>query len=193
MRVRLNFSDVPEFPQGSVLMTSSEAAFFRGWFKRSLNDGVEWFSCRLKMPEVMKGASEYECRFAQKYECRLVPPDRYEFTFVLELKEQSLIQPGWEEFPQFWFMMNIIDMALNREWPEFTFDFPTYAAAMADIENLRSGQTVTVASDENNGGRHSVYKVTRADQPSISLNFLAQNYMVGQSADFLTLVRVYGI
>ncbi|MNH40302.1 hypothetical protein D3C79_1016050 [compost metagenome] len=42
---------------------------------------------------------------------------RWEYSATLELREPSLIPPGWEDFPQFWFMMNIIDMAVNREWP----------------------------------------------------------------------------
>lgn len=28
--------------------------------------------------------------------------------------------PGWEEFPDYWFNMNILDLAMNRDghWPE---------------------------------------------------------------------------
>jgi hypothetical protein len=26
--------------------------------------------------------------------------------------------PGWESFPELWFGKNIVDLAINREWPE---------------------------------------------------------------------------
>ncbi|HHK2189217.1 TPA: transposase [Pseudomonas aeruginosa] len=119
-RVRRRFESVPEYPQGSVLMTPNQAAFFRAWFERALSGGVRWFTCRLKMPEILTGTAEFECRFRGKYSCRLVPPSMWEFAFVLELREQSLIPPGWEQFPDYWFNMNILDLAMNRDghWPE---------------------------------------------------------------------------
>lgn len=115
-RQRLNFESAPETVSFTWNFDTNQAAFFRGWYARNLNYGVEWFNMPLQLPE---GFRNFECRFTGKPDGpRLVQITRWELSATLELREPSLIQPGWEDFPQFWFMMKIIDMAVNREWPE---------------------------------------------------------------------------
>ena len=50
----------------------------------------------------------------------LVQVRRWEYSATLELRERPLMPPGWEEFPDYWFNMNILDLAMNRDghWPE---------------------------------------------------------------------------
>jgi hypothetical protein len=115
-RQRLNFDETPEMINAKWNCDRNQMAFFRGWYARTLKQGVEWFTTRLLLPE---GFIDVECRFTGKPTGpTLVQVSRWEYSATLELREPSLIKPGWEEFPQFWFMMNIIDMAVNREWPE---------------------------------------------------------------------------
>lgn len=115
-RQRVNFDSVPEMVNAKWNCDRSQMAFFRGWYARTLKQGVEWFTTRLLLPE---GFIYVECRFTGKPAGPTsVQVSRWEYSATLELREPSLIQPGWEKFPQFWFMMSIIDMAVNREWPE---------------------------------------------------------------------------
>jgi len=189
-RQRLNFDEVPYLINAKWNCDRNQMAFFQGWYARALVQGVEWFKATLLTPI---GFKEYECRFAGHYTGpTLVQVSRWEFSAVLELREPPLIQPGWEDFPQFWFMMNIIDLAVNREWPEFTFDFQTYAAAVSAIQTLQHGQRITVETDETHDGSHAIYSVVRADSPSLVLDFIASQYQSGQTLDYLNLVQVYG-
>lgn len=115
-RQRVNFDFTPEHVSFKWIFDQNQAAFFRGWYARTLSQGVEWFAMRLLLPE---GFKDYECRFVGKpVGPLLVLLRRWEVSATLELREPSLIQHGWEAFPQFWFMMDIIDLAVNREWPE---------------------------------------------------------------------------
>lgn len=114
-RQRVLFDSVPDHVNAKWNCDRNQMAFFRGWYARTLNQGVEWFTTRLLLPE---GFIDVECRFTGKPSGpTLVQVSRWEYSATLELREPSLIQPGWEDFPQFWFMMNIIDMAVNVEWP----------------------------------------------------------------------------
>jgi hypothetical protein len=189
-RQRLNFDDVPTHVRAKWNCDRNQMAFFQGWYAGTLKQGVEWFKATLLTPI---GFQEYECRFAGHYSGpTLVQVSRWEFSATLELREPPLIEPGWDQFPEYWFSMDIIDLAVNREWSAFQFDFPTYAAAMASITSLQSGRTISIAADENSGGRHALYKVTRADSPSLVLNFTSNQYFAGGVIDYLTLVKVYG-
>nr|WP_314877330.1 transposase [uncultured Pseudomonas sp.] len=115
-RQRVVFTDSPEHVGFTWNFNQNEAAFFRAWYARTLGYGVEWFSLTLLLPE---GFKQYECRFTGKPDGpRLVQISRWEMSATLELREPSLIPPGWENFPQYWLMMDIIDLAINREWPE---------------------------------------------------------------------------
>lgn len=115
-RQRVNFDFTPEHPSFKLNFSRNEAAFFRGWYARALNNGVEWFVMKLLLPE---GFKDYECRFVGKpAETQLVQVSRWEISATVELREPSLMEPGWEDFPQFWFMMGIIDLAVNVEWTE---------------------------------------------------------------------------
>ena len=97
-------------------MDDMQAQFFEAWFKEVLVDGSQWFECPLKSPV---GLTDYTVRFTNMYSGpTLVGVSMWRFTASLELRERPLIQPGWAQFPDLWFNMNIIDMALNREWPE---------------------------------------------------------------------------
>ena len=115
-RQRRKFTSVPTTVKVSWNMDQLQAGFFEAWYARTLVDGAEWFVCEL---ESTAGFQEYECRFVGIYDGpEKVQVLRWEFSATLEFRERPLIPSPWEQFPEYWFNLNIIDMALNREWPE---------------------------------------------------------------------------
>lgn len=115
-RQRRKFTSVPTTVKVRWNMDRLQAGFFEAWYARTLLDGAEWFVCEL---ETTAGFQEYECRFTGIYDGpEKVQVLRWEFSATLELRERPLIPSPWEQFPEYWFAGNIIDLALNREWPE---------------------------------------------------------------------------
>ena len=115
-RQRRKFTSVPTEPSVQWLFNDQQAAFFEAWFARTLEDGTRWFEMPLQTPE---GFHNYQCRFTDIYsELELVGVDHWRTSAVLEMLKRPLINPGWDQFPDLWFGASIIDLALNKEWPE---------------------------------------------------------------------------
>lgn len=115
-RYRVVHDYVPTEIQANFNFDQDQAAFFEAWYARTLNNGFEWFECPLITPV---GFKLYEAHFQRIYEGPdLVQVKRWRYTAKLELRERPLIPDGWEQFPDFWFNKNIIDVAVNREWPK---------------------------------------------------------------------------
>lgn len=115
-RYRVIHSYVPTTIQATFNFDEAEASFFDSWYARTLNNGTEWFECPLKTPV---GFKAYEAHFKGiPSGPELVQVNRWRYTCALELRERPLIPPGWELVPELWFGKNIIDMAINREWPK---------------------------------------------------------------------------
>ncbi|MGO3868926.1 MAG: hypothetical protein ACTJH7_02515 [Alcaligenes sp.] len=116
-RQRRRFSSVPSTVNVSwIFKSDNEAALFEAWFRDAVNDGAEWFNSPLKTPI---GEGQYVCRFVSMY----TGPDpigarAWRVNAVLETWERPLLPPGWGQFPEFVLGSSIIDIALNREWPE---------------------------------------------------------------------------
>ena len=116
-RQRRSFTDVPELAKIQWLFTSSEGQLFEAWWRDALTDGVNWFECPLQTP---MGYSDYTCRFTGVYSGPVrAGPDLWSYSAELELQHRAVLLPGWSEFPIFVLESNIIDLALNREWPLF--------------------------------------------------------------------------
>lgn len=115
-RQRVRHSVVPTFVRASFIFKEAQAAFFEAWYARVLGNGVEWFSCPLQTPE---GVRQYEARFAGIYDGpSLVQLNFWKYTARLELRQRPLIPEGWEQFPEYWFNKGVIDVSINRGWPE---------------------------------------------------------------------------
>ncbi len=96
--------------------TDSESQLFEAWFRDALTDGVAWFNMKLHTP---RGLEFYKCRFTDIYEGpTLIAPKYFQFSATLELWERPILPAGWGEFPDLVVNSNIIDLALNREWPQ---------------------------------------------------------------------------
>lgn len=118
-RQRRRYTSVPTFANCTWLMDARQAAFFEAWYKRVLLDGSQWFTCRIKTTETATGTIDHICRFVGFYSGpTLTARERWSFTATLELRDRPLMPEGWEQFPDFWFNSDIIDLAINREWPE---------------------------------------------------------------------------
>lgn len=115
-RERRKFTYVPTTIRARWNMDEAQMAFFESWFARTLVDGTLWFEATLQTP---LGIKEYECKIKGMYDGpELVQFNRFEISATLMLRNRPLIARGWENFPEFWFNKNIIDLAINREWPE---------------------------------------------------------------------------
>jgi hypothetical protein len=115
-RQRRKFTNVPTRVQAKWICTRQQAAFFEAWFARELMDGVNWFQAELDTPA---GFGDYICKFRDIYQGpELIQGKYWGFSAELVLRKRPLIEPGWEQFPDLWFGAGIIDLALNREWPE---------------------------------------------------------------------------
>lgn len=116
-RQRRIYSSVPT--QASVKWSfkkDNEAQLFEAWFRDALTDGVAWFYMRLKTP---LGIKPYKCRFVDIYQGPILASGKFwQFTATLELWERPLLPPGWGFFPELVAGSDIIDIALNKEWPE---------------------------------------------------------------------------
>jgi len=96
--------------------TDAQAMLFEAWYHETITDGVDWFYMRLQTP---LGVEFYKCRFTDIYQGpTLVAPIYWRFTATLELWKRPLLPDGWAEFPDFVVNSSILDIAVNREWPE---------------------------------------------------------------------------
>lgn len=125
-RQRRRFTDVPQYAKISWMFTDAEAVTFETWWRDGLTDGALWFEMPLKVPE---GFSHYVCRFTDVYSGpNLIGPNLWGYSAELEMFERPLPAAGWGEFPEFLLEADIIDYAMNREWP--LNPWQTYADAL---------------------------------------------------------------
>lgn len=114
-RYRVRHSYVPSDVRFNFNFSEAEAGFFEAWYARTLKNGLEWFEISLQLPS---GFTTYQAHFKGIYEGPdLTQVSRWRYSAVIQLKQRPLIPDGWEQFPDYWFNKNIIDRAVNREWP----------------------------------------------------------------------------
>ena len=111
------FTEVPTVVNCTWLFTHAQAAAFEVWFRGKISDGAAWFYIEIQTPI---GVGNYEARFSGMYEGpRLVGGRYWEFSAELETRHRTVMPPEWGLYGvDFVAYMDIIDMALNREWPE---------------------------------------------------------------------------
>ncbi|MCG8709274.1 hypothetical protein JHU04_002515 [Brenneria sp. 4F2] len=115
-RQRRRYKSTPTQAEITWVMTDSQSQLFEAWFSEIIIDGSSWFYMQIRTP---MGVQSYKCRFTDIYEGpTLFAIGRWQFSATLELWERPILPPGWAEFPDFIVNQSIIDIALNREWPE---------------------------------------------------------------------------
>jgi|SRR5690625_896482 len=113
---RRKFTSVPSMIKVSLLCTDSQAQAFESWFRDAIHDGADWFNALIKTP---MGLQRYVCRFTDMYSGpQLTGRSMWRFGATLEAWDRPLLPPGWGVFPDFVAGQSIIDIAMNREWPE---------------------------------------------------------------------------
>lgn len=96
--------------------TDEQAQLFEAWYRETITDGAAWFLMKLQTP---LGVEFYKCRFVDIYQGpTLVAPIYWQFSATLELWKRPVLGDGWAAFPDYIINSSIIDVALNREWPE---------------------------------------------------------------------------
>lgn len=115
-RSRRTFTSVPSMQGVSWVLTNEQALVFEAWFREVADDGAAWFNCKMRTP---LGVGEYVAKFAEMYRGpEPFGPKRWKIWAELELFQRPILAPGWGQFPEFILEASIIDLALNREWPE---------------------------------------------------------------------------
>lgn len=115
-RQRRLYTSTPTQATVAWLLTDTEAQLFEAWYRDAIMDGAYWFNMPLRSP--LGNTDDYVCRFVDIYEGPTIEGGNYwRFTATLELWERPILPPGWGEFPDYIINSSIIDIALNREWP----------------------------------------------------------------------------
>ena len=115
-RQRRRYTSTPTQAQVTWLFLEAEAQLFETWFRDTITDGADWFNSKLRSP---LGVESYVCRFVDIYDGPIITGGKYwQFTATLELWERPILASGWGDFPDYVINSNIIDIAMNREWPE---------------------------------------------------------------------------
>jgi len=116
-RKRRQFASVPTVTPVRWLLSSIQAQQFEAWYEDALTGGAQWFEMTLKTPQ---GSMAYKARFVEAYTGPgLVGVDHWEFSASLELWEKPVITGGWGVYaPDYLRYMSILDIAINREWPQ---------------------------------------------------------------------------
>lgn len=114
-RQRRLFTSVPSMVRVSFHFGSElEAQLFEGFFQHTLKDGAEWFNAPLRTP---MGLRNYECRFTDTYGPLELSGRSWRTSAQLEIRERETISAEWVAFPDYVVRSDIIDVAINREWP----------------------------------------------------------------------------
>lgn len=116
-RQRRRFTSTPTQANVTWFMeTDVQGMIFEGWYRDTINDGASWFLMRLQTPV---GISLYKCRFTDIYNGpTLVPPIYWQYTATLELWERAAVPSPWGNYPEQIAGSDLIDIAINREWPK---------------------------------------------------------------------------
>ncbi|WP_028698209.1 MULTISPECIES: hypothetical protein [Pseudomonas putida group] len=114
-RQRIMFDSVPTLVPLSWICSERQALLFEAWAAQVARAG--WFLIPLKIPGGMR---DVEVRFTKTPSGpELVGVSSWRFSAQCEVRERPLLEPGWAELmPEWVLMMNIVDLAVNREWPK---------------------------------------------------------------------------
>lgn len=114
---RRQYQSTPTAGSVSWVFTEGEAQLFESWWEEVLVSGTEWFEMSLQTPQ---GLQPYRCRFTDIYDGpTLFGFNLWRISAVLELFERPILRGGWAiHAPQFILYGDLLDKAINKEWPE---------------------------------------------------------------------------
>ena len=180
-RQRRTFESTPSIITVNWYMNDTLAQLFEAWFKYGITDGADWFYIDLKTPT--GNFAPYECRFTEMYDGPTIDDARnWKFGARLEIRERPVLgKEYWLYGQQFILGADIIDKAINREWPKYVFDYSTYAELLAASATLPDGTVSSIKRDETRGGNRSVYRVSKIVAESLLLDFSRQVYAIAET------------
>ena len=115
-RQRRVFTSTPSATDIQWLFDDKQAQVFEAWFRDVIKDGALWFNMPLLTPI---GKKNYLCRFTDIYEGPTPEGGLYwRFSANIELWERPLPPVDWGNYPELLIGSDIIDIAINREWPQ---------------------------------------------------------------------------
>lgn len=116
-RYRRKYASTPTEASVSWNFTGPEAQYFESWFEDVLISGSQWFECELRTPQ---GLLPYKVHFDDIYDGpKLFGVDRWVVSAKVQLWDRPILTGGWAIYaPQFILHANLLDVAINREWPE---------------------------------------------------------------------------
>ena len=115
-RQRRKFTLVPSVHTCAWHMTQAQTQAFEAWFVEVLQDGANWFNMPLRTP---MGVSSLLCRFDGMYTGPdVVGVNHWRIDASVEVWSRPLLPTGWGLLPDLVAGNSIVDIAVNREWPE---------------------------------------------------------------------------
>ncbi len=116
-RHRRKYSSTPTVTTVNWLFNDAEAQLFESWFEEVLISGSQWFECDLKSPQ---GFQSYKARFVDIYEGPTLDGiSLWRYRAQLELWERPILTGGWAIYaPEYIVGMNLLDLAINKDWPQ---------------------------------------------------------------------------
>lgn len=111
---RWEYDDAPLYPEVSWLFTEVEARLFVAWTNQVAKAG--WFTMRLVTP---MGFEDLTVRLKTTPQgAELAGRYAWRYTATLEVEFETMLEDGWAEIlPEWVLLADIIDKAMNREWP----------------------------------------------------------------------------
>lgn len=115
-RQRRAYTSVPQTVTVEWVMTTGQSRLFEAWFRWAINDGADWREMPVK---TSFGCQREMVRFTDVYEGPImVNAFRMRYRAEVEIFERRTLTAEDLEFPDPILYSDIIDIALNREWPE---------------------------------------------------------------------------
>lgn len=112
-RQRVAYTSVPTYSNLSWLFTAVQAQLFDAF---AAEVGGDWFSLKLKAPT---GFYYQDCRFTETPSGPdLVGVDLWGYRVQAELRDRPMLDSSYALLPGMVLMQDILDIALNQEWPE---------------------------------------------------------------------------
>lgn len=113
---RRRFSNTPTDAAVIWEMDDGQARLFENWFEFGLVSGSLPFECPLKTP---MGIDSYQAKFKGMYQGpTLVGISRWRFQATVRMFKRPMLPPGWYLAPEYVLHSGILDLAINKEWPE---------------------------------------------------------------------------
>lgn len=115
-RQRRRFTSVPQMVTLEWILRNGEAQLFEAWFKFTITDGSDWFDMPVK---TANGCQIEQVRFTDIYSGpSMISSQLLRYSAEVEIFERRTIDEEWLIAPDMLAGMDILDIAMNDEWPE---------------------------------------------------------------------------